>query len=110
MGWGTEFTTDIFLNKKNYISLFEVQEQIDENNRGIESYKKKIMMFASSNMRDIVDLEWKDEPINWLYNQINELQDTIDELTIETYMLELYVEYINEQCGGHIKKLTNENE
>ena len=109
MGWGTEFNIEMFLSKKTFRTLYEVECDIETNKGYIESNKKKILMFASANIQDIIDPEWKEEPINWLYNQINRLLEDNEEMLIENYNLELYAKYIEEKCGGIIPKIKPED-
>jgi hypothetical protein len=61
-------------------------------------------MFASANPKDIIDVEWKEEPINWISNQIDDIMESIEEFSYENYRLNLYLDYINEECGGLIEK------
>lgn len=102
MGWGTEFNIEIFLSKKVFSNKYEVEEKIEENKKWISDNISKLKMFAASNPRDIIDPEWKEEPINWLSNQIDDIISGIEEFYSENYRLDLYLEYINEKCNGEI--------
>lgn len=97
MGWGIQFKSDIYLSRQEYVTKQEVQDKIDELNKDIDSYKNQIKMFASSNPKDIIPDDWKDEPIRWINNQIEELFLLIDEYTVDNYKLQLYLDYLNEQ-------------
>jgi len=103
MGWGTSFKTDIYLSRQIFNSKYELEEKIEGNKQFLNNSIQKLKMFAAANPKDIVDPEWKEEPINWLSNQIDNLMESIEEMLYENHRLELYLEYINEECGGLIE-------
>lgn len=103
MGWGTSFNTDIYLSRQIFHSKYELEDRIEQNKKWIENSIQKLKMYASANPKDIVDPEWKQEPINWLSNQIDDIMEGIEEFSYENYRLELYLDYINEECGGLIE-------
>jgi hypothetical protein len=102
MGWGTSFKTEIYLSRQIFSSKYELEEKIEENKKWISNSIEKLKMFAAANPKDIVDPEWKEEPINWLSNQIDNLMEGIEEFSFENYRLEMYLDYINEECNGEI--------
>lgn len=102
MGWGTSFKADIYLSRQIFSSKWEVEDKIEENKKWISNNISKLKMFAAANPRDIVDPEWKEEPINWLNNQIDDIMESINESSFENYRLEMYLDYINEECNGEI--------
>jgi len=95
MGWGTDFKADVYLNKLTFINELEVQNKIDENISDIQDAKQRIKMFASATLSDIIPDDWKDEPIDWLNNSLNELFETISQLTEENVRLNQYIEYLD---------------
>lgn len=109
MGYGTDFKADIYLNRMIFTNKYELENKIEENKGYISDSIQKIKMFAAANPRDIVDAEWKEEPINWINNQINDLMESINEFSFENYRLELYLDYINDECNGIIPKMTIED-
>lgn len=102
MGWGTSFKADIYLSRQIFSSKLDLEFKIEENKKWISNNISKLKMFAAANPRDIVDPEWKEEPINWLNNQINDIIESIEESSFENYRLEMYLDYINEECNGEI--------
>jgi hypothetical protein len=97
MGWEIEFKTNIYLSKQEYKTKREVQDKIDELNDDIDSYKNQIKMFASSNPKDIIPDDWKDEPIRWINDQTEELFSLMNGYIIDVYKLELYLDFLTEQ-------------
>lgn len=96
MGWGTEFNTDIFISKQNFSSNNEVEEKLIEYDKIINNFEAIIKMYVSSTPKDIIPIEFDEEPMNWLNIQINELFENYRETLIERYKLLLYQEYIVE--------------
>jgi hypothetical protein len=104
MADGTDFKADIYLNNKLYSSKFEVEDEIKDLDRLINDYEAELKMFASSNPKDIIPKEWKEEqPIDWLNITINEKLDGYMENIIHQYKLTLYLEYLNENNIVHIE-------
>ena len=106
MGHGTNFTTDIFLRSQHFRAKWEVEDKITETRNYIIKLKEQISMFASANVKDIVPIEWIEEPISWIQNQVNELLDSIEEQLFELHRLDLYLEYLNE---NNITEIKNED-
>ena len=97
MPWGTEFKADIFISRVDYkdnIGLLE--DDIDVKLRSIQTAKEKIVMFVAANPRDIVNPDWKEQPIDWLNTEINNLFGIIEEDQRRLFKLELYLEYLKE--------------
>ena len=108
MGWGTSFKKEIYLSRKSFDSIYELEQKIEQNKIWIANIIQKLKMFASANPRDIIDPEWKEEPINWLNNQIDDLIEVMEEVSFEKYQLEMYLDYINKECDGVIPKVNYE--
>jgi hypothetical protein len=53
-------------------------------------------MFVAANPRDIVNPDWKEQPIDWLNTEINNLFGIIEEDQRRLFKLELYLEYLKE--------------
>ena len=64
MGWGTAFNTEIYLNRKIFNHKYEVEDEIQQNEKYILDSITKLKMFVSANPRDIVDIEWKGKVIH----------------------------------------------
>ena len=96
MGWGTDFNTNIYLNRQVFISKLEVDDKISELTQKIEDNKSLLKMYASSTPSGIIPEDWNDDPIGWINTQINSICDSIEENTIQMYNLKLYSEYLEE--------------
>ena len=102
MGWGINFTTDIYLSKVSYPTKMSVEDKIKEYDESIDDCESQIKMYASSTPKDIIPKEWNEEPICWINERLLELFDVYYENTINRYKLSLYLEYLN--TGGEIIK------
>ena len=96
MGWGTDFNTNIYLNRQVFISKLEVDDKISELTQKIEDNKSLLKMYASSTPNDIIPEDWNDDPIGWINTQINSIYDSIEEDVVTRYKLNLYSEYLEE--------------
>lgn len=94
MGWGTDFNIDIFLSKQMFNSLMELEDYIKEREEDLINVKTKISMFASCSVNTIVPKEWKEQPLDFINMQINELLDALETTTVDLFKLELYKEYL----------------
>jgi hypothetical protein len=101
MGFGTSFKTEVYLNRQLFSHLSEVEERVEDRRLQIEDIKRRLLMFASSNVRDIVPDDWKEEPINWINNHVGDLLSDLIIDVREFIQLEAFVEYVKE--GGSIK-------
>lgn len=100
MGWGTTFNCEIFLSKLDITSEEQLKELIKDRELYLTEIKQKLAMLVSSNPRDIIPDEWKDEPINYLYgevdNLINEYTTYHEDLIKFEYCLANYSNKIND--------------
>lgn len=100
MGWGTTFNCDIFLSKEDITSKEQLQSLIEDKELLLTEIKQKLAMFASANPKDIVPDEWKDESINYLNNNIEELMEDFSnihrQLINYEYCLENYSKKVND--------------
>ena len=54
MGYGTAFTTEIYLNRQIFSSRYELDEKVKELEDMIESAKRELTAFAVGTPRDIM--------------------------------------------------------
>lgn len=94
MSWGTDFTTTIFLSHMTFENKQEVIDKIEENNKEIEDAKKRIQMFVSATPKDIIDPEWKEQPIDWLVNSVAAYFEVIEDNIVLNVKLNQYLDYL----------------
>lgn len=102
MGWGIDFNSDIFLSRQSYSSKGEVEDRINEISKSITDCENLLMMYASATPKDVVSTEDSENIVNFLNNKILELLEEHEDLIIDRFKLNLYLEFLNE--GGIIEK------
>lgn len=101
MGWGVDFTVDVFLSKETYGTQLELEDVIKEAEEYQQKMINRVMMLVSSNPKDIVPEEWRDQPIDFLHTEIDNLMGEIleqERLLVKRYM---YLEYVKEKGIVH---------
>lgn len=106
MAWGIEFKTDIYLLKQSFLTKKELEDTINELNIKINDCESKLLMFAIATPKDIVLIDKDDSSPEIIFNYINDktlsLLELHEELIINRFKLNLYLEYLNE--GNEIIK------
>jgi len=88
MGWGTDFTADIFLNRLSFTHPSELDDKIEELEYSIEENKKELAMYAVSNIKDVVPDEWQEDAVIFIRKRIAELTDQmLDDQRVLTDLL-----------------------
>ena len=99
MGWGTEFKTEIYLNRMTFENKGILEDEIEELEQTIERYKRELLMYCSANVRELIPKDWDEEPITFIYNKVNELLSQLEEDTLLLYKLELLLENFDAKNG-----------
>lgn len=97
MGYGTDFTCEIFLNRMVFQNKSQIENAIDECKTNIETDTQQLMMLVSATPRYIVPDEWNEEPVRWLANQATELINAIADNMLTLSDLNRYLEVYDEQ-------------
>jgi predicted DNA-binding protein YlxM (UPF0122 family) len=100
MGYGIDFTANIYLSRQSYSSKGEVEDRIREIDKDLNNCEALLHMYAVASPRDVSPPE--DEPIFYLKNRVNETLEEYQDLLSDRYGLEFYLEYLND--GGEIIK------
>ena len=77
MGWGTSFTTEVYINRQIFNSKDELDERIKELEGYIESAKRDLTAYAVATPRDII--AEKDES-GYIQNPIDEVLRKVHEI------------------------------
>ncbi len=75
------------------IKEFQLDELIESNNKDIADYIAKLQMYAAANVKDIVPEEWKEQPMDWLAQEIDSIMSILEEDIIENYKWKLFKDY-----------------
>jgi hypothetical protein len=89
MGWGTDFTAEIFLNREVFSSNSDLEYKIEELKQFIENHKKEISMYVSANPKDIIPDDWKEDGLNFLIFKLKEIFENYEADLIMLAKLEM---------------------
>jgi hypothetical protein len=79
MSFGTSYTCNIYISRITIDSESHLRELIKDRELYLADIRDKILMFASATPKDIVPDEWKDEPISFIHNSVDDLLRDYDE-------------------------------
>lgn len=95
MGWGTNFTADIYLSRERFETEYELDLKIEEMEDYIRIVREKILMtcMIGKDAFNIEDCEGnKCEPVDVVHTNVNELLDWLIEKNNQLYTYELLKE------------------
>ena len=109
MGYGTTFTTEIFLNRQLFDSRYELDEKVKELEDFIESAKLELTAFAVATPKDVMAEQNEDgyveNPIDQILRRTRETFDWMEDNYRELYRLYQLQEYLDENPDVDIKTL-----
>lgn len=97
MSSSVDITINITIPRVEGLSKSQVEERARDRGLYLGEIRQKLLMLASSNPRDIIPIEWNEEPLRWLQDQVLELIGEYDDTTREEigllHYLEVYDQY-----------------
>jgi predicted RNase H-like nuclease (RuvC/YqgF family) len=105
MGYGIQFKPDIFIPRLTLSTVSELKDKIEETEEYIEDIQRRLLMWASSNPRDVIPEDWKNEPINFIRNEVSELIDFLLEESTNLHNLKTLLEYVKTEKITDLKTL-----
>lgn len=103
MGWGTSFKKDVYISKRCFKSVFELEDVIEELREDIVQREKEILMYVSGRPSDFIPSDWEDEGVMFLKNRVEELflfyKEDLDNLR----KLEFFRDYLKDNPEKDIK-------
>lgn len=101
MGWGIDFTADIYLSRQNYYENVNlVQDEIDNLNKQNQGLKERMLMMVAGGASSVSvkDVEGNEcDPVDVLHSRFNELLQTYDENNAKIQDLYYYKVYLEEK-------------
>lgn len=94
MGWGTTFTSEIYLSRKYFDTVYDIEEYIKEKEEDIKAVERQLLMYASSTPKDIIPDGWKDDRVNFLSIELKNILGALEEFIVEKYNAELLLNYV----------------
>lgn len=111
MGYGTSFTTEIYLNRQIFNSKDELDEKIKEVEEYIESAKSELTAYAVATPRDII--AEKDEsgyiqnPIDEVLRKTRETFEWMEDNYRDLNRLYQYQQYLEENPDVNMNQFTD---
>lgn len=95
MGWGTDFTADIYISRERFDNEHELDEKIKETKEWIQTVREKILMVCiggkdSFNLKDCEDNNC--DAVDVIHRNINEWLDWLIEENDKLFCYELLKE------------------
>lgn len=92
MGWGTNFTADIYLSRERFENEYELDEKIKETKEWIQTIREKILMVCmggkdSFNLKDCEDNEC--DAVDVVHRNVNEWLDWLIREEDKLFLYEL---------------------
>lgn len=103
MGWGTTFNAGIYLNRKTFNSISELNEEIDNLYDEISSIRESILIQAAGGIAAFSKSEYISDDVSNFKSSMNEYFDQLAEANDLLYKLLLFKEMLDE-TGDDIGK------
>lgn len=102
MGWQTDVITQLVFNKETYNSVYEIEEEIECNNKCIQNIKDELYVMAIARPEDLL-IHNEEMDLLGLQRDVKDKLDLLEECIINNYKLELLKENFNLRDGDFIK-------
>lgn len=111
MGYGTAFTTEIYLNRQIFSSRYELDEKVKELEDMIESAKRELTAFAVGTPKDIMaeknEEGYVENPIDQILRRTREIFEWMEDNYRELNRLYLFQQYLDENPDVELGKLND---
>ena len=98
MGYGIDFTADIFLSRQDYgENIYRVQDEIDDLKKQSQQIKEKMLMMVMGGVNSVTTKDCEDnecDAVDVLHIKFNDLLDWYDECNTKIIDLCYYKEYL----------------
>jgi hypothetical protein len=105
MGYGTQFKSNIYLSRKYFENIVDLESQIEDVKESIEYIKQGIMMYAAASPDQC--FPQSEEPIWSLQVEIRESLNLLSEYITELSDMERLRAYLKENPDIDVKKLNS---
>jgi hypothetical protein len=111
MGYGTAFTTEIYLNRQIFQNRYELDEKIKEIEGFIESSKRELTALAVSTPKDVMSEKDSDgyveNPIDQILRRTAEIFEWMEDNYSDLNRLYQYQQYLDENPEVDMEKLND---
>lgn len=109
MGYGTAFTTEIYLNRQIFQNRYELDEKVKEIEGFIESSKRELTALAVSTPKDVMAEKDSDgyveNPIDQILRRTAEIFEWMEDNYRDLNRLYQYQQYLDENPEVDMEKL-----
>lgn len=102
MGWQTDVITQLVFNKETYNSIYEIEEEIESNNKCIQNIKDELYVMAIARPEDLL-IHNEEMDLLGLQRDVKDKLELLEECIIDNYKLELLKENFDLRDGDFIK-------
>ena len=111
MGYGTAFTTEIYLNRQIFQNRYELDEKIKEVEGYIESAKQELTALAVSTPKDVIaekdESGYPQNPIDEVLRKTREIFEWMEDNYSDLNRLYQYQQYLDENPEVDMEKLND---
>jgi len=86
----------------------ELENEIEDTKDVIQNQRERILMFASSNPKDVISKDWKEEAIRFIHAEVSQLINELVQDEILLYKMGLLLESYDEQTTTEEDKSNDE--
>lgn len=98
MGYGIDFTADIFLSRQDYgENIYSVQDEIDDLKKQSQQIREKLLMMIMGGVKSVNTKDCEDnecDAVDVLHIKFNDLMEWYDECNTKMLDLYYYKEYL----------------
>lgn len=108
MGYGTEFTADIYLNRQIFSNRYELDEKVKELEKFIELAKQELLALAVSTPKDVIAEKNEDgyveNPLDQIIRRTRETIEWMEDNYRDLHKLYQFQEYLDENPDAEINQ------
>ena len=101
MGWQTDVITQIVFNKETYNTIYEIESEIEDNNRCIQNIKDELYVMTIARPEDLL-IHNEEMDLFGFQRDVRDKLELLEESIIENYKLEILRDNFNLRDGDYI--------
>jgi hypothetical protein len=111
MGYGTAFTTEIYLNRQTFQNRYELDEKVKDIEGYIEYAKQQLTALAVSTPKDVIaekdEMGYPQNPIDEVLRKTRETLEWMEDNYSDLNRLYQYQQYLDENPEVDMEKLND---